>query len=157
MKSNLSDRIFNGFQNFEKIITVLIAVIIALIVVVSAIRIGKDFIDLFIVDIFEPKEISFEDYKSLFAKILTLLISLEFMNSILKVLKSHDVGAIVLDVLLIAAMAIGRKLIILDYDEHGADFILGLSALLISIGVFYYLVARKKHSTEVGFIKGPKE
>lgn len=141
---------YDVFEYFEKIITLAIAVIIAVIVVVSIIRIGNDFVHLFIVDVFEPQEISFEDYKSLFAKILTLFISLEFMNSILRVIKSHDVGNLVLDVFLIAAMAIGRKLIILDYEKYSSDYLFSIAGLVIAIGAFYFLVSKRFFGNEIG-------
>lgn len=140
MNDKFSNKVTKYFFGFEKIITIIVAIIIALIVVVSTIRIGKDFVDLFIIDVFSPDKISFDDFKSLFAKILTLLISLEFMNSILKVLKSHDVRTLVLDIVLITAMAIGRKLIILDYEKYSSDYILSMAGLILSIGAFYYLV-----------------
>ncbi len=82
-----------------------------------------------------------------------MFISLEFMNSILKVIKSHDVGNLVLDVFLIAAMAIGRKLIILDYEKYSSDFLLSVAGLIISIGAFYYLVSRKFDNKGIGFRK----
>lgn len=149
MKKNLFESSYGFFETFEKIITLIIAVVIALIVVVSLIRIGNDFVHLFIIDIFEPQEISFDDYKSLFAKILTLFISLEFMNSILRVIKSHDVSNLVLDVFLIAAMAIGRKLIILDYDKYSSDYLLSIAGLIISLGAFYFLVSRKMNKNGI--------
>ena len=71
---------------------------------------------------------------------MTLLISLEFLSSILKVLKSHAVKILVQDVVLITALAIARKLIIYDYDDHDAIHTLALGGSLLCLGVFYFLI-----------------
>jgi uncharacterized membrane protein (DUF373 family) len=97
---------------------------------------------LFALDFFDPEEISCEDYQLIFGKIMTLLISLEFMTSIIKVLKTHNVRTLNKDVVLITALAIARKLIIYDYDKAAPLSILTLGALLIAIGILYYLINR---------------
>ena len=117
-----------------------LSIIIGSIIVISLIRIGENFFQLFVTDFFQPQEITFNDYQEIFAKIMTLLISLEFLNSILKVLKSHDIKVLVLDVSLITALAIARKLIIFDYDKHDPLFTLVFGAILLFIGLFYFLV-----------------
>ena len=71
---------------------------------------------------------------------MTLLISLEFLSSILKVLKSHLIKVLVQDVILITALAIARKLIIFDYEHHEPMYIIALGVLLLSIGLFYFLI-----------------
>jgi len=139
-KQQLIDKVYNGFTKFENIITLFLSIIIGSIIVISLIRIGENFFKLFVTDFFQPQEITFKDYQEIFAKIMTLLISLEFLNSILKVLKSHDIKVLVLDVSLITALAIARKLIIFDYDKHDPLFTLVFGAILLFIGLFYFLV-----------------
>jgi uncharacterized membrane protein (DUF373 family) len=139
-KQQLIDKVYNGFTKFENIITLFLSIIIGSIIVISLIRIGENFFQLFVTDFFQPQEITFKDYQEIFAKIMTLLISLEFLNSILKVLKSHDIKVLVLDVSLITALAIARKLIIFDYDKHDPLFTLVFGAILLFIGLFYFLV-----------------
>ena len=90
-KQQLIDKVYNGFTKFENIITLFLSIIIGSIIVISLIRIAENFFQLFVTDFFQPQEITFKDYQEIFAKIMTLLISLEFLNSILKVLKSHDI------------------------------------------------------------------
>ena len=89
-KQQLIDKVYNGFTKFENIITLFLSIIIGSIIVISLIRIGENFFKLFVTDFFQPQEITFKDYQEIFAKIMTLLISLEFLNSILKVLKLED-------------------------------------------------------------------
>lgn len=137
------DGFMKGTAKFEQIITVGLVVIIACIIVIALFRIGQSFIDLFVRDFMEVEKITFEDYQQLFGKIMTLLISLEFMSSIIKVLKTHQIKTLIQDVVLITALAIARKLIIFDY-EHDPSSTIVLGGLLISIGVFYFLIRYKR-------------
>ena len=143
MKNRISTwqaKILNSFIRFEVIVTFILSLMVGLIVIISLVRIAQDFYHIFIQDIINLKNIVFEDYQSLFGKILTLIISLEFLNSIIKVFKSKDVKTLVLDVILIAALTIGRKLIIYDYKNIVPSQAITLGGLLISIGIFYFLI-----------------
>jgi uncharacterized membrane protein (DUF373 family) len=138
--NDLVSKILLIFNGFEKIITVVLCTVIGLIILIALLRIGESFSSLFVADFFKPEDISFEDYQQLFGKIMTLLISLEFMASIIKVLKTHEVKTLILDVVLITALAIARKLIIYDYEHHQASETIALGGLLVAIGIFYFLI-----------------
>ena len=131
------------FKNFENAVIAVVAVIIGAIIFSACITICAKFYKLFVLDFFDPHEITFSDYQELFGQILTLLIGLEFLSSILKSLKAEKVKFLVNDVLLITALAIARKLIIYDYDDHEPFETLTLGAILIAIGIFYFLVTRE--------------
>ena len=143
-KETFIDNFLKIFLRFEQVITIILTLIIGLIVLASIVRIGQNFIDLFFRDIFRPEEITFEDYQSIFGKIMTLLISLEFMSSILKVLKTHEIKTLIQYVVLITALAIARKLIIFDYEHHDAASTIVLGGVLVSIGIFYFLIKFEK-------------
>lgn len=142
---NLNSLFLAAFGKFENIITVILSCLIGLIIIVSLVRVCENFYMLFINDFFEPNKITFQDYQEVFGKIMTLIISLEFMSSILKVLKSHEIKTLVQDVILITALAIARKLIIFDYDQHDPVETIVFGGLLVSIGVFYFLVRFSHH------------
>jgi uncharacterized membrane protein (DUF373 family) len=142
-KGSYKEKVYTFFGEFENVITMALSVIIGLMIIMSLVRVTQQFYLLFVADFIEPQQITFKDYQDLFGKILTLLISLEFLSSILKVLKSHEVTILVQDVILITALAIARKLIVYDYDHHDSMSIFALASLLISIGVFYFLIRHK--------------
>ncbi len=150
MKKNFYNKAIDIFHSFESMVSIILSVIIGLIIVVSLIRIGVDLYDLFIVDLDTPSDISFKNYQKLFGKVITMLISLEFLSSILKVLKLHQIRTLVLDVVLITALAIARKLIVLDYDSYSWEKVMTLGLLLISLGVFYFLVQNKRSAKVSG-------
>jgi uncharacterized membrane protein (DUF373 family) len=136
------DKALIFFSKFEKYINYIVTAIISFIILISIIRISQKTYTLFIIDFFEPQEISFSDYQVIFGSILTLLISLEFMNSILKVIKQHDIKVLALDVALITGLAISRKLIIFDYDKHEAIEVFAFGFLLLAIAVYYFLIRK---------------
>lgn len=124
----------------EKIVAVVLAVVIVFIVAVVLLRILLDTYNLIFLDFFAGQNNTFEIYTDIFGKIINLLITIEFMTSIVKVLKTHEVGVLVLDVALITGLAICRKLIIFDYDKDNGNLLMGMSLLLVALGLFYFLV-----------------
>ena len=140
--SKLIEKFLSIFENFENVITMVLSTIMGLIIIVALFRVVMDVYTLFVADIASPVNITFKDYQSIFGKIMTLLISIEFLSSILKVLKSHEIKSLVLDVVLITALAIARKLIIYDYDHHDPMTTFSLAAILLSTGLFYFLIKR---------------
>lgn len=134
------DIVVNIFSEFENYITIGLSVVIGFMIIMSFIRVSQQFYHLFYADFIDSKVIEFNDYQVLFGRIMTLLISLEFLASILKVLKTHEVKILVQDVILITAMAIARKLIIYDYEHHEPMQTLVLGAILLSLGLFYFLI-----------------
>jgi uncharacterized membrane protein (DUF373 family) len=131
-------------QKIENFIIIVVAIIILIVVFISLIRIIFITYESMILDIFKPSNIKFEVYTDIFAKIITVLISFEFLNSITKALRTHEIRLLVLDVSLITALAICRKLIIMEYPDHNTEAIIGLGIVLIAIGVFYFLITFKK-------------
>lgn len=150
--TNTKDNKKNTFTSFfqktllkiEDLVTVIIALTILIIVFISLIRIIHITYDTMIHDAFSNQEIKFETYTEIFAKIITLLISFEFLNTITKALKTHEIRMLTLDVSLITALAIFRKIIILDYPDGNAYALIGLGLVIISLGIFYFLITYKK-------------
>ncbi|MDX1685720.1 MAG: phosphate-starvation-inducible PsiE family protein [Saprospiraceae bacterium] len=143
-KNDFFDGFSRIFVKFEQVLTVVMVAIIAIIIIIGVVRVLENIYTLFALDFFDPKEITFNDYQLVFGKILTLLISLEFMSSIIKVLHTHRIRLLINDVILITALAIARKLIIYDYDHADPLSVIVLGGLMISLGVFYYLINIKR-------------
>lgn len=140
LRKGYKDRIINVFREFENYITIGLSIIIGFMIIMSFVRVVQQFYVLFYSDFIEDTIVNFNDYQILFGRIMTLLISLEFLSSILKVLKTHEVKILIQDVILITALAIARKLIIYDYSQHDPLQTLALGAILLCVGVFYFLV-----------------
>jgi uncharacterized membrane protein (DUF373 family) len=75
-----------------------------------------------------------------FGFFLMVLIGLELLETIKAYLDEDRVHAEV--VFLVALVAVSRKVIILDYEELDPNLLYGMSALIVSLGVGYFLVGR---------------
>lgn len=134
------DTILKLFHRFENLISIILAVLIVGILGVALVRIAVSSYILIFSNILTPTEIAYEHFNDIFGKIMTLIITIEFMNSILSVLKTGDLKGLVLDVTLITGLAIARKLIIFDYSSTEPMAIIAMGVVLTAVGIFYFLI-----------------
>ncbi|HEX7967441.1 MAG TPA: phosphate-starvation-inducible PsiE family protein [Stellaceae bacterium] len=79
-------------------------------------------------------------FQAVFGMIFTVIIALEFKRTLLVVTERQDSVVQVRAVVLIAMLAIVRKLIILDLATTDAAHLFALAAAIISLGAVYWLV-----------------
>jgi uncharacterized membrane protein (DUF373 family) len=79
-------------------------------------------------------------FQTVFGMIFTVIIALEFKRSLLVVAERRDSVVQVRSVLLIALLAVVRKLIILDLSSTDAFHLLALAAAILALGAVYWLV-----------------
>jgi uncharacterized membrane protein (DUF373 family) len=79
-------------------------------------------------------------FQALFGMIFTVIIALEFKRSLLVVAERRFGIVQVRTVVLLALLAIVRKLIILDLATTEAAQLFALSAAVLSLGAVYWLV-----------------
>jgi uncharacterized membrane protein (DUF373 family) len=81
-----------------------------------------------------------------FGAILTILIVLEFNHSIYVAI-THKAGAIqVRTVILLTVLVITRKLMLQDFTATTAQTFFGFGALLLALGVIYWLISNADRS-----------
>jgi uncharacterized membrane protein (DUF373 family) len=79
-------------------------------------------------------------FQSVFGMIFTVIIALEFKRSLLLVAERKETVVQARAVILIAILAIVRKLIILDLATTDALQLFALAAAILSLGGVYWLV-----------------
>ena len=79
-------------------------------------------------------------FQAIFGMILTVVIALEFKKSLLLVAERRESVVQVRTVILIALLAIVRKLLILDVRATDALQLFALSAAILALGGFYWLM-----------------
>jgi uncharacterized membrane protein (DUF373 family) len=79
-------------------------------------------------------------FQTIFGMIFTVIIALEFRRSLLVVAEVPDSLVQVRAVVLIAILAILRKLLILDFTTTSAGQLLGLAATILALGAVYAVV-----------------
>ena len=81
-----------------------------------------------------------------FGFFLMVLIGLELIESIKAYL--HDEEIHVEIVLLVAIVAVSRKIIIFDYKKMDVSLLYGMAALVMALGIAYYLVRKALYTVK---------
>jgi len=136
-------KIMTWYERFEHTIALVLSLIISLVIIFALLQLVREVITLFISDfLFTPLDHGV--FQVIFGMIMTLLIALEFKHSILKVVErqSHIVQA--RGVIMIAMLALTRKLIILDFSSIKPEKLAALGFVILILGVTYYLLRKDK-------------
>ena len=127
------------YQKFEHavilVLTLLISIVIALAVWNLVLKI---LLSIFASRGFDPSDYAI--FQALFGMIFTVIIALEFKRSLLVVAERRQSIVQVRTVILLALLAIVRKLIILDLATTEAMQLFALAAAILALGVVYWLV-----------------
>jgi uncharacterized membrane protein (DUF373 family) len=126
------------YQKFEHavilLLTALIAVVVALAVWNLALKVGISIMS----SGFDPTD--YEVFQAFFGMIFTVIIALEFKRSLLVVAERRHGVVQVRTVVLIALLAVVRKLMIIDLSTTDAQQLLALSAAIVALGSVHWLV-----------------
>src|SRR3954466_220533 len=127
------------YQKFEHavilVLTALIAVVVALAVWNLVLKV---FFSIMSSGGFDPTE--YAVFQALFGMIFTVIIALEFKRSLLIIAERKQNIVQVRTVLLIALLAVVRKLMILDLTGVDASQLFALAATVMALGGVYWLV-----------------
>jgi uncharacterized membrane protein (DUF373 family) len=126
------------YERFEQVVALVITWLIAAVVVVAVWRLFREVLALVMAGLLNP--LDHKVFQVVFGEIATVLIALEFRHSITRVVPSRAHIIEVQTVLLVALLALARKFIILDVKAQDAMQILALGAVVIALGVTYWLV-----------------
>lgn len=132
-------KVMTFYERFEQIVIFILTAIIALVVVSAVWNLTlKTFNSLVIDNMFDTTE--YEVFQSVFGMIFTVIIALEFKRSLLLVSERRYGIVQVRAVILIAMLAIVRKLIILDLAHTDVAQLFALSSAILALGAVYWLV-----------------
>jgi uncharacterized membrane protein (DUF373 family) len=79
-------------------------------------------------------------FQAVFGMVFTVIIALEFKRSLLVLAERGDTVVQVRTVILIAMLAVVRKLIILDLGSTDAQHLFALAVAIFALGAVYWLV-----------------
>ncbi len=129
------------YEKFEKVICLILSFFVALIIIYATYKLGYHIVELFFKKGLDPVE--HKSFKMVFGMIMVVLIALEFKHSIVKVIVNQESIVQVKTVLLIAILAISRKMIILDIKTTSPMIIFSLASVLLALGVVYWLMRER--------------
>src|SRR6202163_2115847 len=132
-------KLLSLYQRFEHIVITILTALIAIIVVVAVWNLTLKIVFALIL----PGSLDPSDYaifQAVFGMIFTVIIALEFKKSLLVIAERRENVVQIRSVVMIALLAICRKVIILDLRETDAPQIFALAAAILSLGIVYWLI-----------------
>ncbi|MEA3253636.1 MAG: phosphate-starvation-inducible PsiE family protein [Chloroflexota bacterium] len=131
-------------RRFERVIVVALMLMMAVVVLLSTIELGRDIIE----DIAAPPTllIDINNLLEIFGLFLLIMIGIELLETIKSFVLDNVFRVEV--VLLVAIIAIARKVIILDINNLPSLTLLGIAAIIIALTAGYYLVRRTHKETQ---------
>ena len=132
-------RLLSLYQRFEHVIITILTALIAIIVVVAVWNLSvKILFGLVLSGSLDPSDYSI--FQAVFGMIFTVIIALEFKKSLLVIAERRDNVVQIRSVVMIALLAICRKVIILDLRETDTSQVFALAAAILALGVVYWLI-----------------
>jgi uncharacterized membrane protein (DUF373 family) len=131
-------KLLSLYQRFEHIIIVILTAMISVIVVVAVWNLSlKIVFGLILPGSLDPSDYAI--FQGVFGMIFTVIIALEFKKSLLVIAERRENVVQIRSVVMIALLAICRKVIILDIKETDALQIFALAAAILAPGIVYRL------------------
>jgi len=127
-----------GYQRFERLVSLVLTMAIAGVVLVALYYLVQHVFGLLFVQTRDPFD--YRVFQAVFDMILTVLIAMEFNNSIVRTMTERGGFIHVEIVVLIAIMALVRKFMVIEIDDVDPWKILALAAAVLALGICYWLV-----------------
>ncbi len=123
-------------KKFERIIITALIVMMTLVVFLSTVELGW----IIIKDIMSPPVVLLEiaELLEIFGLFLLVLIGIELLEMIKIYLEKNVIHVEV--VFIVAMIAVGRKVVILDVNELPSLTLIGIAAIILALSVGYYLI-----------------
>ncbi len=129
------------YERFEVAVALLLRAVIGAVILVALYRLIVSVVDTLVLRTLNPLDHAV--FQHVFGEIMTLLIALEF-NHTLQYVVSRERGIIQAKVvILIALLALARKVIVMDLAQTSAATAAALAALTLALGATYWLMRER--------------
>jgi uncharacterized membrane protein (DUF373 family) len=127
------------YQKFEQAVILVLTGLIAIVIVFALWNLAlKVLFSLILSGTFDPTDPAV--FQTVFGMIFTVIIALEFKRSLVVLAERGETVVQVRAVILIAMLAVVRKLIILDLTKTYVLELFGLAAAILALGTVYWLI-----------------
>jgi uncharacterized membrane protein (DUF373 family) len=127
------------YQRFEQVVVLVLTALIAVVVVAAVWNLVlKVLFGLVLSGSLDPSD--YPAFQAVFGMIFTVIIALEFKKSLLVAADRRYSIVQIRPVVVIALLAICRKIIILDLTETDALHTLAFAAAILALGIVYWLI-----------------
>lgn len=140
------------YQKFEHAVILVLTFLISIVVALAVWNLVlKILLSIVASRGFDPSD--YAVFQVLFGMIFTVIIALEFKRSLLVVAERRQSIVQVRTVILLALLAIVRKLIILDLATTDATQLFALAVAILALGVVYWLIRDQDRRERAGSAK----
>jgi uncharacterized membrane protein (DUF373 family) len=129
------------YQRFETSVAFLLTFVIGAVIVVALYRLIASVVDTLVLRTLNPLDHTV--FQQVFGEIMTLLIALEFNHTLHYVITGERGIIHTKMVVLIAELALARKIIVADLFQAAPASVMALAALVLSLGVTYWLMRER--------------
>ncbi len=131
------------YRRFERLVSLVLTLAIGLLVLVAIFYLLSNVFQLLFVESGDP--FNFRLFQAVFDMVLTILIAMEFNNSIVRTMEEEGRlgGFIHVEVVvLIAIMAVVRKFMVMDVESLDPQHLIGLGGAILALGGTYWLLKK---------------
>jgi len=134
------------YERFEQIVLLILSFIISLVILFALVQLLINIYSILIMGILNP--MSYKIFQVIFGMIMTLLITMEFKHSIIKLLERQSHIIQVKSIILLALLALARKFIIVNIETTEPLKLIALSLSVLVLGIVYWLLNRQENTQE---------
>ena len=126
----------DNVKKFERVMMIVLIALMAMVVVVSI----ADLAWVLIKDIISPPLVllDVDELLDVFGMFLLVLIGIELLESLKAYVREREIRAEI--IILVALIALARKIITLDVKEVPSASLLGIAATILALGITYSLI-----------------
>ena len=125
-------------KRVEKYIIQLLIALMSILLIIASLQLAYEVIKAIITS--ENFLIDLDGLMGLFGVFLLVLIGIELLDTIKVYFKKHVIHVEI--VLLVAIIAVARKVIVMDFDKYGGLEIIGIGLLLLAMAGGYFLIKK---------------
>jgi len=133
-----------GYRNFERLVVAALTIMVAISVVLTLAQSG---VALYHVVVSDTHMIDHDAFIKVFGTFMTVLIALEFNHTVLPDITSKSPLVKVRSVLLVALLALSRKVVLVDFKEVPYTSMIGLAVLIVAVAATYWVIQKEELRT----------
>ena len=136
-----------GYHWFERLVVAVLGIMVAISIVLTLAQSG---VALWQAVASDKHLLDHEAFIKVFGAFMTVLIALEFNHTVLPDMTTKTPVVKVRAVLLVAMLALARKVVLLDFKETEYTMIIALAVLFVGIAAAYWGVRREEECSLLG-------
>jgi uncharacterized membrane protein (DUF373 family) len=133
--------VLSMYQRFETSVAFVLTLVISLVIIVALYRLAVGVIDTLVLRSLNPLDHSV--FQEVFGEVMTLLIALEFNHTLHYVITGERGIIQTKIVILIAELALARKIIVTDLLQVAPASAFAIATLMLALGLTYWLMRER--------------